>query len=122
MSQTVKFSLKKKYIEVPIEQEDDSVITYEVRRASGEDIEAYLDENSDRIETAVGADGKIQIRNIKTYKSMFVSLLKYCLYLNNVRLSAAEIAKFPYDVQKGLFDEAQTVNGLNDMGAEQVKN
>ena len=119
---TIKFSLKKKFITVPIEQEDGSINNYELRRASGEEIEAYLDENSNRIETAVGTDGKVQIKQIKTYKSIFVSLLKYCLYLNDARVAASEIAKFPYDVQKGLFDEAQTLNGLDEMGAEKAKN
>jgi len=122
MSDTVKFSLKKKCVEIPIEQEDDSIVTYEVRRASGESIESYLDENSDRIETSVGDDGKIQIKQIKTYKSMFVSLLKHCLWVGEKKMTAAEIAKFPYDVQKGLFEEAQTINGLNEAGAEEAKN
>ncbi len=122
MSNVVKFSLKRKAIEIPIEQEDGSVVTYEIRRASGEEIEAYLDENSDRIETSVNDQGKVQVKSIKTYKSMFVSLLKYCLYLEGKKVPAGDIAKFPYDVQKGLFDEAQIVNGLNDLGEQQAKN
>jgi len=122
MSDTVKFSLKKKCIVIPIEQEDGSIVEYEVRRASGESIESYLDENSDRIETSVGDDGKIQIKQIKTYKSMFVSLLKHCLWVGDKQMTASQIAKFPYDVQKGLFEEAQTINGLNEAGAEEAKN
>ncbi len=122
MSDTVKFSLKKKCIEIPIEQEDGSIVSYEVRRASGEAVESYLDENSDRIDTSVGEDGKIQIKQIKTYKSMFVSLLKHCLWVGNEQMTAAQIAKFPYDVQRGLFEEAQTINGLNDAGAGEAKN
>ncbi|MDX9780913.1 MAG: hypothetical protein WC372_10225 [Candidatus Neomarinimicrobiota bacterium] len=122
MDQVVKFSLKKKAIEIPIELEDGSVVVYEVRRASGESIENYLDENSGRIETAVDAEGRVQIKQIKTYKSMFVSLLKYCLYLNESLVPAKDIAKFPYDVQKGLFDEAQGINGLSVVGNAEVKN
>ena len=122
MSDTVKFSLKKKCIEIPIEQEDGSVVSYEVRRASGEAVESYLDENSDRIDTSVGEDGKIQIKQIKTYKSMFVSLLKHCLWVGDEQMTAVQIAKFPYDVQRGLFEEAQTINGLNDVGAGEAKN
>jgi len=122
MSDTVKFSLKKKCVEIPIEQEDGSIVTYEVRRASGESIESYLDENSDRIETVMGSDGTVQIKQIKTYKSMFVSLLKHCLWVGDKKMTSSEIAKFPYDVQKGLFEEAQTINGLNEAGAEAAKN
>lgn len=122
MSDTVKFSLKKKCIEIPIEQEDETIVIYEIRRASGEAIEAYLDENSDRIETAMGADGTVQVKQIKTYKSMFSSLLKHCLWVNDKKMTSAEIAKFPYDVQRGLFEEAQTINGLNDAGAIEAKN
>jgi len=122
MSDTVKFSLKKKCVEIPIEQEDGSIVTYEVRRASGESIESYLDENSDRIETVMGSDGTVQIKQIKTYKSMFVSLLKHCLWMGDKKMTSSEIAKFPYDVQKGLFEEAQTINGLNEAGAEAAKN
>lgn len=122
MSDVVKFSLKKKAIEIPIEQEDGTVVTYEIRRASGAEIESYLDENSDRIQTSIGADGKVQLQNIKTYKSMFVSLLKFCLYLGDKKVPADQISKFPYDVQKGLFDEAQTINGLNESGEAAAKN
>lgn len=122
MENTPKFTLKRKCTLIPIEQEDGSILDYEVRRVSGADIEAYLDENSGRIETAMGMDGKVQIKQIKTYKSMFVSLLKYCLFLEDKKVIAPEIAKLPYDVQKGLFEEAQTINGLNDIGAEQAKN
>jgi len=122
MSDTVKFSLKKKCVEIPIEQEDGSIVTYEVRRASGESIESYLDENSDRIETVMGSDGTVQIKQIKTYKSMFVSLLKHCLWVGDKKMTSSEIAKFPYDVQKGLFEEAQTINGLNEAGADAAKN
>lgn len=122
MSQTIGFSLKLKSVEIPIEQEDGTQVNYEVRRVSGEAIETYLDENSNRIETSLDANGKVQIKQIKTYKSMFVSLLKHCLFLNGTKVSAQDIAKFPYDVQKGLFDVAQTVNALNDIGAESVKN
>lgn len=122
MSQTIGFSLKLKSVEIPIEQEDGTQVNYEVRRVSGEAIETYLDENSNRIETSLDANGKVQIKQIKTYKSMFVSLLKHCLFLNGAKVSAQDIAKFPYDVQKGLFDVAQTVNALNDIGAESVKN
>jgi len=118
----IKFSLKKKAIEIPIEQQDGSVVNYEIRRASGEEIETYLDDNSDRIETAVNEQGKLQVKCIKTYKSMFVSLVKHCLYLNDVKVPAQDIAKFPYDVQKGLFEEAQTMNGLNEVGEAQAKN
>lgn len=116
------YSLKRKYIDVSIEQEDGTVVVYQIRRSSGEEIEAYLDENSDRLDYTMGTDGKIQFKQIKTYKSMFVSLLKHCLYLDDKKVPAGEIAKFPYDVQKGLFEEAQTVNGLNEMGAQQAKN
>jgi len=70
MSDAIQFSLKKKFVPVPIEQEDSTIVTYEIRRASGEAIEAYLDENSDRISTDVTDDGKIKIKEIKTYKSM----------------------------------------------------
>jgi len=122
MSTTVKFSLKKKAIEIPIEQEDSTIVVYEVRRASGDCIETYLDENSNRIETVLDENGKVQIKQIRTYKSMFVSLLKHCLYLNNDKMTAKDIAEFPYDVQKGLFEEAQTINGLNDTGTELAKN
>ena len=122
MSDAIQFSLKKKFVEVPIEQEDSTIVVYEIRRASGEAIEAYLDENSDSISTDVTDDGKIKIKEIKTYKSMFVSLLKHCLYLEDKLLDIATIAKFPHDVQKGLFDIAQTVNGLSDEGADAAKN
>jgi hypothetical protein len=122
MSAKIQFSLKKKFVEVPIEQEDGTIVVYEIRRASGEAIEAYLDENSDRIATNVSEEGKIQIKEIKTYKSMFVSLLKHCLYLKDELLDVGTIAKFPHDVQKGLFDIAQTVNGLSEEGAIAAKN
>lgn len=118
---TPKYSLKRKFIEVPIEREDGTVVNYEIRRASGEDIEAYLDENSNRIATTVGDDGHVRITQIKTYKGMFVSLLKRCLYLDGKLVPHTEIAKFPMDVQKGLFEDAQKQNGLSNEGAEEAK-
>lgn len=118
----VKYSLKKKAVNVDIEQEDGSIRTYEIRRASGTEIESYLDENSDRLETVQDQTGKVQVKQIKTYKEIYVSLLKHCLYLDEKKVPSNEIAAFPYDVQRGLFEEAQTVNGLNEAGLEQVKN
>ena len=118
---TPKYSLKRKYQDIPIEMEDGSVVNFQIRRASGEAIEEYLDENADRISTAIGDDGKVKIQNVKSYKGMFVSLLKRCLYKNDVLVSPQEIASFPHEVQKGLFNDAQMINGLSEEGSTEAK-
>jgi hypothetical protein len=118
---TVRYSLKKKAIEVPIEQEDGSVVVYELRRASGEAIETYLDANSQRMDTDVDDEGHVHVKQIKTYKDTYVSLLKVCLYKDGVLVKEEDIRKFPYDVQQGLYEDAQTVNGLNKKGAAAAK-
>ena len=104
---------------VNLQNQDGKIEHFEIREMSGLFMERYLEDNKDRAEIAV-VDGKMTIQGIKTYKGMYTSLLKFCLFDEGGNLVSIDVINsLPSRVQKQLFDVAQEVNGFNEEGNEQ---
>jgi hypothetical protein len=115
MSDPVKFSLKLREELVVLEGADGKEQTYQVREMTGALKEEYLDENRDRLEMETDVAGKTTVKEIKTYKGIYASLLKRTLFGPGGFAVEEQINTFPHRVQSELYKIAQR---LNDMDAK----
>lgn len=91
-----------------------------LREMSGDDLEAYLESNRDRLDVEIGENGKMRVKSIKSYKGMYSSLLSACLFKSDgEKVTVQEIGKFPHKVQKELFERAQKLNKI--LGEEETE-
>ena len=113
MSESIKLSLKLEEQSVVLINVAGQEETFILREMSGDDLEGYLESNRDRLDVEMGENGKVRVKAIKSYKGMYSSLLAICLYHSGgEKVTAQEIGKFPYKVQKALFERAQKLNKI----------
>jgi hypothetical protein len=118
-----RFCLRLAREEVELESSAGVILKITVNELSGPDSEQYQDSIKDRLTVEVDDKGKMKVKEIKTFKGTYESLLKLTLRDDKGNLIPAEtIRTYPASVQKGLFEIAQKLNGLNEEGQEAVKN
>ena len=110
--EVITFDLRQQQRAIVLTDKEGQDHPHTIRELSGRDMEKYLEDNSERIETAV-EDGKVKVVAIKGYEGMYTSLLQRTLYnAEGVRVPTGEIDEFPHSVQKQLFTMAQELNGM----------
>lgn len=107
---------------VTLIQKDGTKKVYILTELPGYELEAYMEENKDRMNTIV-KDGKVEVLGVKSYKGMFASLLKRALLDENRKpVSVDEIKAFPGRVQQALYNEAQKLSALTPDTSEPAGN
>jgi hypothetical protein len=106
----LRFSLRKKEIEVIMEDDAGEELKMVLREMDGDERDAYLNGLKDRM-TVKGDTARI-----KNFAGHQVALIKRCLFYAGVDGAAVEeskIKKFPSSVQSDLFEAAHTLCGLD---------
>ena len=112
------FSLKLDSKTVEIENTEGVTETYTINELEGDSLESYL--NSQR-ENMIMEKGEVV--GMKSYKGIYTSLLVHTLVGPDDKTVALTVLKtWPSRVQKGLFEIAQKLNGLDVKSAEEAKN
>ncbi len=107
---------------VTLIQKDGTKKVYILTELPGYELEAYMEENKDRLNTVI-RDGKVEVLGVKNYKGMFTSLLKRALLGEDREpVSVEEIKAFPGRVQQALFNEAQKLSALTPDTSEPAGN
>jgi hypothetical protein len=107
---------------VTLVQKDGTKKTYILTELPGHELEAYMEENKDRMHTIV-KDGKVEVLGVRSYKGMFTSLLKRALLDEDHRpVSVEEIKAFPGRVHQALYNEAQKLSALTPDTSEPAGN
>lgn len=119
---TLEFNLDLAEIPVTLKGKD-GVKKCILRELPGNELEAYMESNKDRMD-AVVTDGKVVVKGIKSYKGMFTSLLKRCLFEADglTRVPEDFIKSLPGRVQQSLFTEAQKLSALTPDEQDKVGN
>ncbi len=122
MSEALEFDLSLAEKPVSLKQKDGQMKHYTLRELPGDELEAYMEENKDRMDTVVEG-GKLTVRGVRSYKGMFTSLLKRALHdEEGKKVSVDEIKAFPARVQQSLFKEAQKLSALETVSEEEAGN
>jgi len=113
-----KFTLKLKEEPVEIENANGDVNEYKIVEMSGEQLETYFSSVQDKVIMKEG-----QIVGMKSFKGVYTSLLRHTIMDDEGKLVALDVLKtWPSSVQKGLFDIAQKLNGLDTEVEDTAKN
>jgi hypothetical protein len=122
MSEATEYDLSLAEKPVNLKQTDGTVKQYTLRELPGDELEAYMEENKDRMDTVVEG-GKIVVRGVRSYKGMFTSLLKRALHNDQgKKVPVEEIKTFPARVQQALFKDAQKLSALETVSEEEAGN
>ena len=93
---------------------------FSIREMAGDDMESYLEENRARVEYEI-KDGKMDVKGVKSYKGIFSSLLKRCLFdASGVKVDPTIIDELPQRIQQPLFDKAQKLNAFTEQSQDEV--
>ena len=113
-----KFSLKLKSEVVTIETKDGTEEDYEIVEMSGEGLEEYFNGARDKI---IMDNGKVV--GMKDFTGLYTSLLRITLKGPDGKfVPLTQLKAWPASVQKGLFEIAQKLNGLDKDSVEEAKN
>jgi len=119
MSETLNLSLKLNIEPVEIEQQDGEVLTYTLRELSGKERDNYLTKMSSKMKF----DAKGNPSGLKDYQGLHAMLLNLVLRdPHDTIISVKDLQEFPARVQNALFEKAQEMNGLGDLGEAEAKN
>jgi hypothetical protein len=122
MSKVFDFDLKTKTQTITVTDTDSQKKEFTISELSGEEMEAYMESMKDRLVVSVDDKGNTKT-TLNSFKGMYAHLLTMCLRDEAGKLIAFDrIQKFPTSVQKGMFEIAQDLNGLDEKSAEKAKN
>ena len=92
--------------------------TYFVTELPGDELEDYMNSVKDVVTIENG-----KVTGMKSFKGMFTSLLKFALLDDEGnKVSVDKVKSWPSRTQKGLFEAAQKLNGLDADAVEEAKN
>jgi hypothetical protein len=93
---------------------------YILREMLGDDMEAYLEDNRARVDYSI-VDGKMDVRGVKSYKGLFSSLLKRCMFdIQGAKVDPKIIDALPQRIQQPLFEKAQKLNAFTEKSQDEV--
>lgn len=122
MRELLKISVKCREISVELEGEK-GIEKCVIREMISSDSDDYMESNKEKLEFAVDDKGKLTVKNIKTFKGIYSSLLIRTLFHENGnRFTEDEIGKIPASAQRQLFDAAQELNAITEADKEKAKN
>ena len=117
--ETMKFSLKRKSVDIVLENEQGKEEVYILREISGEEREKYLTSMASSMR--FNEDGKPV--GIDSFVGLHTSLLAMALVRQDGSpVTATFIKSFPASVQIALFKKAKELSGLVDSAKEEAKN
>jgi len=94
-------------------------VPFSLVELTGESRDKYMTEMSQRMKY----DGKGKPTGLKSYNGLQAMLLTLCLRdQTGEAVKAADIQKYPSSAQNKLFEMAQEMNGLGELGEEEAKN
>lgn len=109
-------------VPVKLRMLDGTVKTYIVREMPGDKLEAFMQENKDRMDVVMEGT-ELKVRGIKSYQGMFAGLLGRCLCSENGQLVPIEVINtFPGRVQQILCSKAQKLNALTPEAEDKAGN
>lgn len=108
--------------EIKLRETNGTITTCILMELEGEQLESYMEENRDKMITEI-KNGKLEVVGVKSYKGIYMSLLKRSLHhADGSMYTEDEIKKFPGRVQQKLFKEAQLLSPMTDEAVEQLGN
>jgi len=117
-TETRKYSLKLKEMPITILDANGQQKDYTMHELSGKQRAQYLNEMNERI--SISPDGKTEI---KDFEGIQESLLSKCLKDENGKLiELAVLSEYPASTLSDLFDDAQTLSGLDIKARQKAKN